>query len=449
MLARYAAIVRDHRAMIVLLAEEPESGSPEATAAWLLHERLQDNLEALTDMAATPTVRDQLLDKLENDPTLRDGDKLAFLDLLDDVPASPRVEHDRQVLLGIRNRYDGEIKKLLSYLPTRGLADKREAWDAYLAFAHATLPKDAILAEWQVELASLGEGTRGGAVAWKDDKDQIVGRRFPEKTLLLTFDDGPAKQRTPAVLEVLQRYGIKAVFFQVGKNVKKASDLDGKMVAAGHTLGNHTFDHAFLPKLGEPKLEQELTDTNQALLAASKTTPALFRPPYGARNQEVIKDTDKLQMKTVLWNIDSRDWADPVPASIARRVLAQVAQQKRGILLFHDIHDRGMGLFRERRYQEAAQAFESALKSNPNNVLAANNLGFTYVKLDRLPEAITWYQKTLLLDPQRAVAHANLGDVYAKVGRTPEAKAEYTRFLDLKPDHKLAPTVRERLAKLP
>jgi Tetratricopeptide repeat. len=50
-----------------------------------------------------------------------------------------------------------------------------------------------------------------------------------------------------------------------------------------------------------------------------------------------------------------------------------------------------------------------ALKYNPNNVLAANNLGFTYVKMERLPEAITWYEKTLVLDPLRALAYANLG----------------------------------------
>jgi peptidoglycan/xylan/chitin deacetylase (PgdA/CDA1 family)/uncharacterized caspase-like protein len=839
MRARFSAIVRDHRAMMVLLADEPGSGSPESTVAWLLHQRLQDNLQNLADQASEPRVVDGLLDELENDVTLRDGDKIAFFDLLCELPASSRVEHDRQVLLGIRNRYDGEIKKLLAYLPTRGLQDKREAWDAYIAFVRSTLPKDAIMAEFKDELAAMGEGTRGGGVAWKDGKNQFVGLRFPEKTLLLTFDDGPAKKRTPAVLDVLRRYGIKAVFFQVGKNLKNASDLEAKMIAAGHTLANHTYTHAFLPKLPEPKLEEQLTDTNQALVSATKVSPALFRPPYGARNEEVVKDTDKLGLKTVLWNIDSQDWADPVPASIAKRVLSQVEKEKRGIVLFHDIHertavalplvldelikqgytflawngtdfvttrggsgeaalaagtpiaqaplyrqshaviiginayakwpklayaandakavrdllvdkfgfasdhiktlldgqatrdaimaalgddlsdgkkiahedrvlvffaghgatrklpsgkyqgyiipvdadatnfqsqaismtnfqdisdaipakhvlfvmdacysglaltrgaatsvvgdrqqywqeitrrqarqmmtaggadeqvadngpgghsiftwtllqgldgkadmdkdgaitatelfsylapsvsalsrqtpafgslsgseggefvfvsrgeqeflseeskqldaeaialnatldrirkevetkrakveqlkgelavataeltqpavagrtppdagrskdagpavvtvnpalsrqevDRGMGLFRERRYQDAAQAFESALQANPNNVLAANNLGFTYVKLDRLLEAIAWYQKTLLLDPQRALAHANLGDAYAKVGRIPEAKAEYKRFLESKPDHKLAPAVRDRLAQL-
>jgi peptidoglycan/xylan/chitin deacetylase (PgdA/CDA1 family) len=85
----------------------------------------------------------------------------------------------------------------------------------------------------------------------------------------------------------------------------------------------------------------------------------------------VVKDTSKLNLKTVLWNVDSLDWADPVPASIAQRVLTQVEKQKRGILLFHDIHDRAavaLPLLLDeliKRYPEAAEAFESALKANP------------------------------------------------------------------------------------
>jgi tetratricopeptide (TPR) repeat protein len=102
-----------------------------------------------------------------------------------------------------------------------------------------------------------------------------------------------------------------------------------------------------------------------------------------------------------------------------------------------------------RRARSILFPFEIALKSNPNNVLAANNLGFTYVKMERLPEAITWYEKTLVLDPRRALAYANLGDAYAKVGRIDDAKRAYARFLELRPDHKIAPAVRERLSKLP
>ena len=66
----------------------------------------------------------------------------------------------------------------------------------------------------------------------------------------------------------------------------------------------------------------------------------LFRPPYGARNDKVLEAASALGMKTILWNVDSMDWADPVPQSIASRVIAQVERQKHGIILFHDIHER-------------------------------------------------------------------------------------------------------------
>jgi tetratricopeptide (TPR) repeat protein len=111
--------------------------------------------------------------------------------------------------------------------------------------------------------------------------------------------------------------------------------------------------------------------------------------------------------------------------------------------------ERGMGLFRERRYAEAAQAFEAALKINPNHVLAANNLGFTYFRLDRFADAITWYERTLVLDPMRALAYANVGDAYVKAGRTADAKRAYQKFLELQPTHKIALSVRQRLEALP
>jgi len=335
-------ILRDYRATIVLLADEPEPGAPETTVAWLVHERMEENIAALAEqMSQSPAAREILLNRLENDPAWRDGDKLAFKDVLAEWPSSPRLDHNRQVLLGIQNRYDAEVKVILGRLRTRGIVDRREAWESYLGFLRTTLPKEALLAEFKTELASLNAGTRAGtAMPWKDDREQVIGRNFPEKALLLTFDDGPSNKNTPAVLEVLKRYGIKAVFFEVGRNLGKPQSLAQKEIEAGHTLANHTFTHAFLPKLSDAKMEEQLTDTTQALLPSTKVSPALFRPPYGARNEEVLKLADKLGMKTVLWNVDSMDWADPVPASIAKRVLAQVDKEKRGILLFHDIHER-------------------------------------------------------------------------------------------------------------
>jgi peptidoglycan/xylan/chitin deacetylase (PgdA/CDA1 family)/uncharacterized caspase-like protein len=331
-------VVRDFRATIVLAADEPEPGDPADTVAWMLHEREQESLAQLAEHLTDPAGLRAFLGRLESDPGLRDVDRLAFADVLAQVPDSPRVLDDRRALAGIATRYDAEVKKTLGRFGTRGMVDKREAWESYVAFVRGQLSRDEVMAEFRSDLDAINTGARGGG--WRDDEDQITGRRFPEKSVLLTFDDGPSARLTPAVLEVLQRYGVRAVFFEVGRSVKRAKAISLKQEQAGHALGNHTFTHAFLPKLAEDKLDAQLGDTNQALFSAAKETPGLFRPPYGARNDLVVKAVSSMGMKTVLWNIDSRDWADPVPRSIANRVLAQVERNKRGIILFHDTHAR-------------------------------------------------------------------------------------------------------------
>jgi len=68
----------------------------------------------------------------------------------------------------------------------------------------------------------------------------------------------------------------------------------------------------------------------------------LFRFPYGAHNQEGLQALEKAHLQSVMWNIDSLDWADPIPSSIADRVLKAVEKQGHGIILFHDIHDRAV-----------------------------------------------------------------------------------------------------------
>jgi peptidoglycan/xylan/chitin deacetylase (PgdA/CDA1 family)/Flp pilus assembly protein TadD len=337
-----AAIVDGYRGVIALLDGDPAEGDSALTVAWLLFEQNHDRLQALADRAAAdPAVAAAALDRLAADATLHDADKLAFRDLVDGLPPSPRVDRDRAVLDGIQARYDAEVKKLFGRLPTRGLTDRREAWDDYLAFVRAHVARDALIAAHAAELEALAAGGRGGgALPWRDDKDQVTGLRFPDKTVLLTFDDGPSARYTPRVLEILQRYGLHGVFFQVGRNVGKAAEQSRRILAAGHALANHSFTHAFLPKLAAAELDHQLTDTNQALDTAVKQRPVLFRPPYGARNDRVLEAASKLGMKTVLWNIDSKDWGDPVPQSIASRVVAQVDHAGHGIILFHDIHER-------------------------------------------------------------------------------------------------------------
>jgi uncharacterized caspase-like protein len=110
-----------------------------------------------------------------------------------------------------------------------------------------------------------------------------------------------------------------------------------------------------------------------------------------------------------------------------------------------EANDRGMALYREKRYPEAAAAFEEAVRLVPRNALAANNAGFTYFKMKRYTDAVAWFERTLTLDPNRAIAHANLGDAYLALGRTGDARREFEKYLQMQPNGSAATMVRKRL----
>ncbi|MDT8999379.1 caspase family protein [Paucibacter sp. APW11] len=98
-------------------------------------------------------------------------------------------------------------------------------------------------------------------------------------------------------------------------------------------------------------------------------------------------------------------------------------------------NDRGLQLFKERRYDEAEAAFTEALKLQPRFALAANNLGFVYFKRGKPQEAARWYQKAIEMDGSRALAWLNLGDASLVAGDETQAMAAYKAFVELAPQH--------------
>ncbi|MNU96922.1 lipoprotein NlpI [compost metagenome] len=111
-------------------------------------------------------------------------------------------------------------------------------------------------------------------------------------------------------------------------------------------------------------------------------------------------------------------------------------------------NDRGLQLYREKRYDEAVAQFTEALKLRPDFALAANNLGFVYYRQQRYAEAARWLENTLKIDPSRAVAYLNLGDAYFHVGDKAKAKQAYTTYLELQPQGSGAAQARSQLQKL-
>jgi len=360
-------IVANYRKIIVLMngagALDPGVRERASTAGKIIFQQNEEKLAALetlltkglADGQTAPA--EELLDHVETYAEYRDADKLAFRDLLEGLAVAPetaanaklqgRIRDDLGALAQIQALYQKEIGEILGNLQTRGMVVHREAWERYVSFLQQKYTREKILREIEGSLPPAE--SRGGGAKKKTSNGEVFGTDLPPKTLVLTFDDGPHPRYTDQILEILKKYGLKAVFFQVGRNLgPETTEAGAKLTATaavstrilvqGSTLGNHSYSHPVLPKMTEAGYTEEIETTSALLTTIMKEPPVLFRPPYGAINAGILSKVQSDKMKAILWNVDSEDWADPVPNSIAQRVVQEVEKQGHGIILFHDIH---------------------------------------------------------------------------------------------------------------
>ena len=155
------------------------------------------------------------------------------------------------------------------------------------------------------------------------------------KVIALTFDDGPGPY-TAHLLDVLDQYGAKATFFLIGSKVSSQANVVRSIHARGHQLGNHSWSHPELPKLPVDQIAGEIDRTNEAIRQATGVTPAILRPPYGAVNGAVLEQLRLRGMSSILWSVDTRDWADRNSDIVCSRAVA--GARPGAIILMHDIH---------------------------------------------------------------------------------------------------------------
>ncbi|MBN6150525.1 polysaccharide deacetylase family protein [Xanthomonas sp. AmX2] len=358
------------RKIVVLLADEAKQSADDrqvssSVGQQLFHEGLErraallarfDALLALREPARYPAIA-TLLDYIESAPDLYDADRLAFRELLADLherigkdsslPAiklHQRIGEDLEALDEIERNYNREITAIFSRFDrTRAIAQKREKWDDYVAHLRTLYTREGILRDYGVITPY--------PMSMRDSDREVFGRDLPPKTVVLSFDDGPHRAYTDEIVAILKRYDVPATFFEVGRNLGKVG-ADGQvelaplaqvsrgLMAQGYTVGNHSLTHAQLSKESGAALRSQILDTDRMLRAVDAKRASLFRFPYGARNAEGMQILGEAGLKSVMWNVDSLDWADPVPESIVQRVIEQVGREQRGIVLFHDIHER-------------------------------------------------------------------------------------------------------------
>ncbi len=159
-------------------------------------------------------------------------------------------------------------------------------------------------------------------------------RQTVEKTVYLTFDDGPIPEVTPHILRILREKDVKATFFVVGDNVRKNPDLLENILIEGHRVGNHTFHHL---KGLKCSTQDYLADVEQcqSYVRCANDSAKLFRPPYGRMRYSQKRELIKMGYTIVLWDVLTHDYNSRYTADRMVDIVKKYVRNG-SIIVFHD-----------------------------------------------------------------------------------------------------------------
>jgi peptidoglycan/xylan/chitin deacetylase (PgdA/CDA1 family) len=154
-------------------------------------------------------------------------------------------------------------------------------------------------------------------------------------SIALTFDDGPSLLSTPILLGLLARHKLPATFFVVGEKAAKYPELIANIIAEGHTLGNHSWNHDyFLMLRGQKKLEKDIHDT-QEILKKSGIQTLVFRPPVGITGSRLWQALAREGLVTVNYSCRAFDRGNRNIHNLAKKILKNL--QPGDIVMLHDV----------------------------------------------------------------------------------------------------------------
>lgn len=208
--------------------------------------------------------------------------------------------------------------------------------------------------------------------------DVVINRKIDKskKMIALTFDDGP-NYNTSKIIDVLNKYDIKATFFVLGSRAINNKDILKKMADSGMEIGNHTYNHLLLTKYDENKIRSEIEDTSEVIYSATKKRPKLLRPSYGSVNNKIKKVAN---MPIIIWDIDTLDWKYHNSKRITSRVVNKVRDGD--IILMHDI-------------------YSASLNALSNIIPILHDNGYEFVTIDEL-----FYYKGISLENGKVYGYA-------------------------------------------
>lgn len=208
--------------------------------------------------------------------------------------------------------------------------------------------------------------------------DVVINRKIDKskKMIALTFDDGP-NYNTSKVIDVLNKYDIRATFFVLGSRAINNKDILKKMADSGMEIGNHTYNHLLLTRYDENKIRSEIEDTSEVIYSATKKRPKLLRPSYGSVNNKIKKVAN---MPIIIWDIDTLDWKYHNSKRITSRVVNKVRDGD--IILMHDI-------------------YSASLNALSNIIPILQDNGYEFVTIDEL-----FYYKGISLENGKVYGYA-------------------------------------------
>lgn len=153
------------------------------------------------------------------------------------------------------------------------------------------------------------------------------------KRTALTFDDGPDAAVTPRILDILKENNVKATFFMIGTQAAAHPEVVQRIVDEGHAIGNHSWSHPRFHDISIEEAKKQINDTQDMLEAIVGYSPSLFRPPYGALDEEKEELVHSMKLNIVNWSVDTMDWSGLPAPDIVKLVQEQIWPG--GIILQH------------------------------------------------------------------------------------------------------------------
>lgn len=192
----------------------------------------------------------------------------------------------------------------------------------------------------QLKLVVVFKKTSSEILKYSDN--EYLGNEYEDLDFAITFDDGYHPGITHKYIEKLESSGLSASFFVLGNKVKNDTSI-----YKNNCVYVHGYDHTI--HIDKNKTEESIA---KSILEIEKlkrvNTNQVYRPPYGMRTVDISEMLKAQEIPVVLWNIDSQDWVSSMsPTEVEDRVLTLMLLKRRGIILFHDVYDKGIKFIRD------------------------------------------------------------------------------------------------------